>query len=351
MTIVEIAKEAGVSVATVSRVLNNGPVSAEKRAMVEAVIAKHRFTPSVQARGMVSRQSEAIGLITHGITNHFHLDFIEVVERRYSEMDFLLYVCISQREKQSENEKKYLQNLVSRQVNGIILHDPNPENYQSGLIQHIAGLVPLVVVHSLPSCEGVNVVGVDQEMGMRRVMEHLIELGHRKILFIRGAQGYGFDIKEVVWRTSLRAVGVDPAADSVLVIPEGNSEFGVVQTEEIVMEYWKHCTEPPTAIFGCNDIMASGALNALRTLGLRVPEDVSLVGHDNTILATSGRFTSVDLKTVSVGHAAIDLLSYAMNGIDKEPRRVIITPEIIHRNSTGPAATELNGPRDQGTPH
>jgi len=82
MTIVEIAKEAGVSIATVSRVLNNGPVSADKRARVDAVIAKYRFTPSVQARSLVSKQSDAIGLITHGISNHFNLDFIEVVEQR-----------------------------------------------------------------------------------------------------------------------------------------------------------------------------------------------------------------------------------------------------------------------------
>ena len=337
MTIVEIAREAGVSIATVSRVLNNGPVSADKRSKVEAIITKYRFAPSVQARSMISKQSEAIGLITHGISNHFNLDFIEVVERRYSEMDFLLYVCICQREKQRENEERYLHNLVSRQVNGIILHDATPENYQSGLIQHIAGQVPLVVVHSLPSCEGVNSVGVDQEMGMRRVMDHLIDLGHRDIVFIRGGIGYSFDTKEVVWRECLKAAGITPSDENIIVIPEGNSEFGIVQTEEQVREFLAGRAQAPTAIFGCNDIMATGALHALRSLDLRVPEDVSLVGHDNTILAASGRFSSVDLKTPSVGHAAIDLLTYAMNGVDKEPRRIIISPEIIHRNSTGPA--------------
>ncbi len=337
MTIVEIAREAGVSIATVSRVLNNGPVSSEKRAKVEAVITKYKFSPSVQARSMVSRQSDAIGLITHGISNHFNLDFIEVVERRYSEMDFLLYVCICQREKQRENEERYLQNLVSRQVNGIILHDATPENYESGLIQHIAQQVPLVVVHSLPSCEGVNSVGVDQEMGMKRVMEHLLALGHRDILFVRGNIGYSFDTKEVVWRNCLKLAGVTPCDDNIIVIPEGNSEFGILETEESVKGFLKSRSKVPTAIFGCNDIMATGALNALRSMNLRVPEDVSLIGHDNTILAASGRFTSVDLKTPSVGHAAIDLLSYAMNGVDKEPRRVIISPEIILRNSTGPA--------------
>ena len=82
------------------------------------------------------------------------------------------------------------------------------------------------------------------------------------------------------------------------------------------------------------DVRARSVLAACRMLGLRVPEDVSLVGHDNTILAVSGNFSSVDLKTPSVGHAAIDLLTYAINGADKEPRRVIITPDMVHRNST-----------------
>jgi LacI family transcriptional regulator len=168
-------------------------------------------------------------------------------------------------------------------------------------------------------------------------MDHLIDLGHRDIVFIRGGIGYSFDTKEVVWRECLQAVGITPSDENIIVIPEGNSEFGIVQAEEKVREFLAGRAQMPTAIFGCNDIMATGALHALRSLGLRVPEDVSLVGHDNTILAASGRFSSVDLKTPSVGHAAIDLLSYAMNGVDKEPRRIIISPEIIHRNSTGPA--------------
>ena len=96
---------------------------------------------------------------------------------------------------------------------------------------------------------------------------------------------------------------------------------------------------PPSAIFACNDIMATGALNAARLNGIRIPERLSLVGHDNTILAASGRFSSVDLKTQSVGHASIDLLSYAMGGIDKEPRRLIISPELVLRSSTGPSRT------------
>jgi LacI family transcriptional regulator len=336
MTIVEIAKEAGVSIATVSRVLNNGSVSASKRALVEAVIEKHRFTPNLLARGLINRQSETIGLITHSISNHFHMDFIQVIERHCNEMGNLLFVCICEGANQVENEVRFLNDLVARQVNGIILHDSFPENYASGFLPYISKRIPLVMVHSFNSCDDINSVEVDQVLGMRKVMKHLIDLGHRDIFFLRGLLGNTFDSKEAVWREALDAVGAPPPPENRIVVSEGNIEEGILETEELLDSMFK-AGRVPTAIFGCNDIMATGALNAARKNDIGVPDRLSIVGHDNTILAASGRFTSVDLKTQSVGHASIDLLLHAMDGVDKEPRRLIISPELVFRNSTGPA--------------
>jgi LacI family transcriptional regulator len=337
MTIIEIAKEAGVSVATVSRVLNDGPVSAEKRARVEAVIEKHRFTPNVLARGLISRQSQTIGLIVHGITNHFHMDFIQVVERHCTEMGYLLFVCICEGGVMAEIERRFLEDLVARQVNGIILHEVTPENFSSGLVAHVAGQVPLVMVHTFDAQGEINSVEVDQAQGMKKVMRHLMDLGHRDILFLRGRFGHSYDSKEAVWREALAEAGSPPPPDALVVIEEGNAEEGILETEERLDAMFRS-GRAPTAIFGCNDIMATGALNAARRNGIDVPGRLSLVGHDNTILAASGRFSSVDLKTGSVGHASIDLLRYAMDGEDTEPRRLIITPELVLRSSTGPAA-------------
>ena len=335
MTIIEIAKEAGVSIATVSRVLNNGSVSAAKRAKVEAVIEKNKFTPNLLARGLINRRSETIGLITHSVSNHFHMDFIQVVERRCDEMGQLLFVCICEGEKLVENERRFLTDLVARQVNGIILHDPFPDNYKSGFLSHVAKQIPLIIVHSFGSCDDINSVEVDQELGMRKAMRHLIDLGHRDILFLRGAIGNTYDSKEGVWRNELTAIGAPPPPESRIVIANGNTEEGILESEERLDALFRG-GRVPTAIFACNDIMATGALNAARNNDIPVPERLSLVGHDNTILAASGRFTSVDLKTQSVGHASVDLLAYAMDGVDKEPRRLIITPELVFRSSTGP---------------
>jgi LacI family transcriptional regulator len=336
MTIVEIAKEAGVSIATVSRVLNNGSVSASKRALVEAVIEKYKFTPNLLARGLINKQSETIGLITHSISNHFHMDFIQVIERHCNEMGNLLFVCICEGAKQVENEVRFLNDLVARQVNGIILHDSFPENYASGFLSYISKQIPLVMVHSFNSCADINSVEVDQVLGMRKVMKHLIDLGHRDILFLRGPLGNTYDSKEAVWREALAAVGTPPPPENRVVIPDGNTEDGILESEELLDALFKG-GRIPTAIFGCNDIMATGALSAARKNDIGVPERLSIVGHDNTILAASGRFTSVDLKTQSVGHASMDLLLHAMNLVDKEPRRLIISPEIVFRSSTGPA--------------
>jgi len=336
MTIVEIAKEAGVSIATMSRVLNNGPVSAGKRALVEAVIEKHKFAPNLLARGLINRQSETIGLITHSISNHFHMDFIQVVERHCNEMGYLLFVCICEGAGQGENEVRFVNDLVSRQVNGIILHDSFPENYASGFLSFVSKRIPLVMVHSFNSCDDINTVEVDQVLGMRKVMKHLIDLGHRDVFFLRGPFGNTFDSKEAVWREALAAAGAPPPPESRIVVANGNTEDGILEAEELLDAMFK-AGRVPTAIFGCNDIMATGALNAARKNGIGIPERLSLVGHDNTILAASGRFTSVDLKTQSVGHASIDLLLHAMNEVDKEPRRLIISPELALRGSTGPA--------------
>lgn len=337
MTIVEIAKEAGVSIATVSRVLNNGSVSAEKRALVEAVIEKHKFTPNLLARGLINKQSETIGLITHGISNHFNMDFIQVVERHCNDMGQLLFVCICEGKDPPETERLFLNDLVARQVSGVILHDSFPENYASGFLSHISKRIPLVIIHSFNSCHDINSVEVDQVLGMRKVMTHLIDLGHRDILFLRGPNSISYDSKEEVWREALSAVGAPPPPESRIVIENGNAEEGILETEERIDALFAS-GRVPTAIFGCNDIMASGALNAARKRGVAVPERLSIVGHDNTILAASGRITSVDLKTQSVGHASIDLLLHAMSQEDKEPRRLIISPDLVIRGSTGPAA-------------
>lgn len=331
MNILDIAAAAGVSSATVSRVLNNGKVSPESRAKVEAVIRQVNYLPNNLARTLITGKSMNIGIITHSLSNSYSWEFVEAVCDRFKELGYRQFLASSAGD--PEEEAKYLSSFLSQQVDGIVLHDPSVENHNSGLFQEAARRIPLVMVHSfVREPLDINSVIVDQALGMKRVMDHLLASGHRRIWMVRG-HGYSQDLKEQVWRDALTAAGFPPSSGDLISIPNGDTERGVPEAEEGVLKRLQ-TQPPPTALFASNDLQAVGALAALRKRGLRVPEDVSLVAHDNTILAEVGQFSSVDLKRASVGHATVDLLMSVIQGRDKESRRVYLTPDIVHRGTT-----------------
>uniref|UniRef100_A0A7C3IJK0 LacI family transcriptional regulator n=1 Tax=Gracilinema caldarium TaxID=215591 RepID=A0A7C3IJK0_9SPIR len=330
MTIQEIALEAGVSTATVSRVINNQPVSKEKRELVEGAIRRLNYLPDDLTRRHLGTPYKAVAVLTHSMTNPYSMEFVETIIDRYEELGINVYVS---RNETADIEYRCLADLLARGVEGIILHDPPFKNYETGLFTKISERLPLVIVHSFNQVLEMNEVVVDQYYGMKKVMSHLIGLGHRDILFLRNKIGYSLDLKEKVWREELTLAGTPPKDNYVLVIPDADKEAGIKETEDIVRQFFAS-NKRPTAIFAANDMMGVGALNVIKELGLRVPEDISVISHDNTMLAASYHLSSVDLKIKSVAHAVVDLMQYVVNGHDKEPRRIMITPELILRGST-----------------
>lgn len=333
MNILDIAAEAGVSSATVSRVLNDGRVSPATRAKVEAAIRKMNYFPNNLARTLITGRSMNIGVLTHSLTNSYSMEFVEAVSQRLAELNYRLFVSSSQAIRQEESEAKYLAIFLSQKVDGIILHDPSSANYESEVYLEVTRHVPFVMVHSFPEVTDINSVVVDQALGMRRVMKHLTDLGHRKIWHVRNL-GYTQNLKEEVWAEELRKLGTPPSPEDVIVVPRGDYESGVIDAELAVSERIAQ-GGPPTAIFASNDIMAIGTQRALQKAGFRIPEDISLFSHDNTILSHIGGFSSVDMKRAAVGLATVELLQSSIQGVVKEPRRVYITPDLVLRGSTG----------------
>jgi len=169
-------------------------------------------------------------------------------------------------------------------------------------------------------------------------MDHLLGCGHKNVAFVRGLVGFSYDIKESAWRDSLTRAGVPSTDHQLIVVEDGNTEAAIALTREELTARFRS-GPVPTAVFACNDLMAMGALEAAAKVGLKVPEDLSIVGHDNTVLAVHGRLTSVDLKMRSLGLAAADLLNHTMGGVDNEPRRVMFVPDLVIRESTGAPRT------------
>ena len=330
MTITDIAAKAGVSIATVSRFLNNGPVKEETRKMLEQVIREMNYIPqSAPLKAAGSMQKESIAILVHSISNLYASEFAEEVSRQYAKRDILCYtICCTN----MQEEYHTLMDMMTRGFSGAILHDLADGDALAELYNRVGQKLPLVVVHSYPADLECNSITVNQEKGMKEAMAYLIENGHKRIAYVSGDVGYSFKAKEKIWREELEKIGVDaPKQDS---IKATNTDFeeGAETTHAAVLKYLQDGNRP-TAIFTANDIMALGTIAALSDMGLRVGEDVSLMSHDNTILAKSYNLTSVDMKIRSVGIAAVDLMDYALHGIDSTPRHISISPAIIERGS------------------
>ena len=346
MTIRDIAHEAGVSIATVSRVLNKHPVRRDSLIKVEAAIKKLDYRPNTFAQGLMGKQSKAIGMMVTSLTNLYYMEITEVIEKRIAANESMLILCSTESDYRQEEE--YLKNLVSRRVDGIIIVDPSLENYHNGLFADIAEKVPLILVHSFPGFSGFNIVSIDQHMGMKKVMDYLWAQQHRRIAFLRGYHGFSYDVKEKCWREYLEEKGYPPAEDELIVIAEGNTENAIPLVHDTFRGLFaKKPSERPSAIFACNDLMASAVLNTALSCGLDIPGDVSIVGHDNTTVSKYSilPLTTVDLKLRSLANAAVDLLQHAMNSDDPEPRKILLEPDIIVRSTSGPCAAGNSGRR------
>lgn len=330
MTITEIAKAAGVSIATVSRYLNKGPVKEETRKKLESTILKLNYVPESMARRIVNSPTQSIAVLTHSLSNYYTMEFAETINEEYTKRNIAYYIGCSTN---GSTEYRYLMDLISRGTSGIIIHDPAMDQAQVDIYNQISQKhVPIVLVHSFPADFAYNTITVDQNFGMKKAMQYMLGLGHTKITFIRGTVGFSFNLKERIWREELKAGGIEPDAKDCIKINDSDEERGVAQTCRTVLDYFA-AGNRPTIIFTCNDIMALGTIQALHELGLSVPGDISLMSHDNTIIASAMSLTCVDMKIRSVAKGAMDLLDYAMNGNDTTPRHISITPELVYRTS------------------
>jgi LacI family transcriptional regulator len=334
LTIKDVAKEAGVSIATVSRVLNLKKVRHGSQQKVEVAIKKLGFVPNALAQGLMQKKTKTLGILITSMTNAYYTEITEVIEKRLRETESMLF--LSTTDGNPAQEKRYLDSLVSRQVEGIIMIDPTIENFENGVYHQVAQRVPLVLVHSFQEITGLNSVYIDQYAGMEKVMDYLWSLGHRRIAFLRGNHGHSFDLKEDCWRRFFIDHQIQPPEDLLVTITEGNNDNAIQMATRACAEVLaKDQDLRPTAIFACNDLMALGALSASQGAGLVVPRDLSIVGHDNTNLAKSSLplLTTVDLKLSSLGNEAIDLLFQGLED-PTESHTIFVEPDLIVRRST-----------------
>lgn len=331
MTITEIAQAAGVSIATVSRYLNNGPVKEETQKKIESIILKLNYIPESMVHKIVNTPKKAVALITHSLTNYYTMEFARKIEEEYTKRNYSFYLC---NRSGAISEYNYLIDLISRGIDGIIIHEPTLAESGENIYRQISEKhVPLVMIHSFQTDYSYNSITVNQSIGMSKAMDYMINNNFKRIAFIRGDESFSFDIKEKIWREKLKGNNLSVLEQDCLTVSSPDNEDGILNAYNTVTEYLK-AGNKPSIFFTCNDIIALGTYQAIKDFGLSVPNDIAIMSHDNTVLAKTMNFSCVDMMISSAAECAIDLLDYASNGKVSPPRHISISPELIIREST-----------------
>lgn len=329
MTLEEIARRAGVSPSTVSRVLNNtGRVSERTRARVLKIAKELKYRPDIHARSLAGGRSRTLGLIVSNLQNPFFLDIFRVIEGDALEAGFKVVVANTDyRPKQLAAAAQW---MLGHRLAGLALVVSEKE---PAVIDDLAGEDLPVVFYDVGS-PGPNVTNVktDYYRGMQRVVEYLHALGHRRMAFI----DHHADLQPLQDRKRSFRRAVARFSDGMATAEAHGSDSpagGFQATRSLLSSGFR-----PSAIICVNDFMALGVLRALRELGLAVPEDVSVVGYDNITLSqyAAPALTTVNVPRDQIGHAVSSALLPSSGTSRDAARDIIIHPELIVRDSTGP---------------
>jgi len=334
ITIYDIAKEAGVSAATVSRVLTNSAnVSAEKRERVMALVEKYNFEPNALAKGLVNTKTRTIGVLAADIRNPYYAALFVACERAAREVNYSVTLCNSFGG--AENEKTMLKMLQAQRVDAIIqmggsVDDlASNEDYVEAVNQTMA-TTPVIITGKLDGtrCHSVR---IDSMMAMELLLEHLINLGHRRIALIGGRKNVlaTFEkhqrYKQILKANMIEYIPELIAEDSGYDFESGYSSAKKLLEGGVI----------PTAIIAINDFSAIGIMRYLSEKGLRVPEDISVVSYDNTYMSqmVTPRLTTVDYNYDEFGRKLIDTTVSLIEGRKSGALRMI-TPTLIVRESS-----------------
>lgn len=326
----DVAERAGVSVATVSYVLNNGPrpVSAETRVRVEEAIAELGYYPNELARSLRLQQSSTIGLILPNVMNPVFGEIARELESVCTQEGFLVLLCNSDR--QHEREERFIQMLRAKQVDGVVI---TPHSEPLALIKPLVqARIPVIVLeHDLP---GVHCIGMDEMQGGRIATQYLVDLGHRRIALVKRLPTSALSRQRAVgYQQALADAGLPYDPQLVLECAAGQAAGAQAMQQLLALR------EPPTAVFTHNDVLAMGALHAIHSAGLTVPGDISVVGYDDI---TSAAYFSPPLTTVRSPKAEMGVLAgrtilQLVRQKDVLPTQTVTLPvELVVRRSTAP---------------
>lgn len=342
LTIHDIARLAGVSAGTVSRVINGQPgAGATTRARIQALVHEHGFTASFFARNLPSRRSFTAGLVfgsaaSELIAHPIYPELLGAIGDALAELGYMLtLITVPSRE---ERRDRVLSEVTQGRLDGVILPDFRTDD--EILEDLIDSRTPTVVIGHREPGNRVAWVDCDHEVAINQLTRMLLQAGHKRIGLVNGPLAFtACTLRAEGYRAALQEAGIRVSAAL-----QRNGEFSSKHGYDSALELLGlHVTKRPTAIIAASDVIAAGCLDAAKARSVRVPEDLAITGFDNNIL---GRFTHPPLTTVrmplaEMGRTAVQILMALVSGDLDHPQSVVLPTETVVRESSGGASRLL----------
>ncbi len=329
----DVAREAGVSLMTVSRVVNNkGEISEDTRQRIQAVIDRLGYRPSAIARSLATNRTATIGLVVLDNTNPFFSEIARGVEQIAYETGYKVFLCNT--DENPEREEAALRTLEEKRVDGIVLCGSRLEDHS--LYAALRGHAAAVLVNRTLQHSTFGTAMVDDEHGTRLAIEHLLHTGHRAIGFLAGPpRSYSGRQRGLTYRQTLQAAEIAPRPEWERICPP-TVQGGYEAATDLL-----NAQPELTALFCYNDLVAVGALQACADLHRTVPDDLAVVGFDDIPLAAmvTPALTTCRVPTYELGQAVMRLLLAHIEGRPERGENVVIKPELMVRASAPATST------------
>lgn len=322
----QVAEKAGVSVATVSRVLNQqDTVSAKTRIKVEDAIKKLNYEPSLLGRNLRNSESRLLLILIPKISNPFYFEIIKGIETTAINQSYNILLC--ETDSNPERENIYFDLVRKKMADGIISMDP---------AVNMDTLIQLAERHNIIQCSeyaidsSIPYVTIDNEAAAYIAVKHLIKIGHKKIAFINSDKKYLYARqREAGYKKALQEQNIRVQEQYICYSQQLDFEYGQQAMRKIL-----HMDDRPTAVFAVSDLLAIGALKEIHANGLRVPDDIAVVGFDKIDFSnmTHPTLTTIAQPMYKMGTIAAQMLMDKIKG--KEVESVILDHELVIREST-----------------
>lgn len=322
-TMEDVAAKAGVSRALVSLVFRGQPGASDAtRDRVYQVAEELGYRPDTAAQMLARNRTKVLGVMVT-MRNTFHADLVDAI---YPVAEDLGYDILLSATSPSRDERQAVEALLGHRCEGVLLLGPNLDPEYVAHVGHQAAVVP--VGRRYP---GVSSVHAAEAKGVRQVIDHLVELGHRDIAHVDGGDRPGSTERRKSYRAAMRRHGL---ADHVRVLPGRHTEAAGAEAAALLLADRDHL---PTAVFASNDRSAIGLLDTFQRAGLHTPGDISVAGYDDSLLA---QLSHIDLTTVNQnpqrqGELAVRAAVAAIENPDTGPQDHAVDPKLIVRGTTG----------------